>query len=295
MSNSLVQWKEIAESGGKYSVSDSGLIKNNSTHNLLQQKPDKDGYLNVILSLNGKCHTRKVHRIIAQAFIPNPCELPTVNHINEVKTDNRICNLEWASYRTQVNHGTRSQRAMESIDSCEIEQTLPNGTVIRHPSVRDAARSIGIHPERLVCCLKGRSKSAGGSRWRYCGQHEAVEGRKKSVAVLQYDLDGNLVAGHRSVNAAAKALGISPSGISLCINGKRKTNAGFVWKKDESATKEYHAPTIPVLQMNASGDIVHRFSSVTEAAKAVGKNTGDLCKCLKGRRKTCGGYKWKYA
>lgn len=294
MSSVPVQWKEIAESGGKYSVSDSGFVRNNSTHNLLQQTPDKDGYLNVVLFFNGKSHTRKVHRLIAQSFIPNPRGLPTVNHINEVKSDNRICNLEWASYRTQVNHGTRSRRAMESMDSCEIEQILPNGTVIRHPSVREAARSTDISPERIICCLKGRSRSAAGSRWHYCGSHETAEGRKKSVAVSQYDLEGNLVARHRSVNAAAKRLGISSSGISLCINGKRKTNAGFIWKKDE-VVEEYHAPTIPVLQLDTDGEIIQRFASVTDAAESVGKNTGEICKCLKGRRNTCGGYKWKYA
>ena len=295
MNNGTVRWKEITESGGKYSVSDCGFVRNNATNDFLQQRPDKDGYLNVGLFFDGVSHTRKVHRLVAQAFIPNLCGLPTVNHINEVKSDNRVCNLEWASYRTQVNHGTRSRRAMESMDSYEIEQILPEGTVIRHKSVRDAARKMGVKPERIIWCLKGRSHTAAGCEWRYCRQHKSVEGRKESVSVSQYDLNGKLIANYRSVNAAAKALGISPSGISFCINGKRKTNAGFIWKKNESPIEEYRAPTISVLQMNSDGDIIRCFESVTDAAKAVGKSTGDICRCLKGRRNSCGGYQWKYA
>ena len=73
---------------------------------ILHYGQDKDGYYACAPCLNGKRFAKKVHRLIALTFIPNPNNLPCINHINEVKTDNRVVNLEWCTSLYNVRYGT---------------------------------------------------------------------------------------------------------------------------------------------------------------------------------------------
>lgn len=120
-------WKTIDGFDDMYGVSDHGSVKNLITEHVLTQKPDKDGYMLVGLFYQGKPITKKVHRLVAEAFIPNPMNKPTVNHINEVKDDNHLENLEWATYFEQIHHGSRDERARKSIYSEPIYQMDADG------------------------------------------------------------------------------------------------------------------------------------------------------------------------
>ena len=117
---------------GKYKVSNLGNVKSlidshgNPREKILKQIKDKFGYLHVILCKNGNIKNCKVHRLVAKAFIPNPNNLPTVNHINEDKTDNRVYNLEWMNMSQQQRHGTCQQRRVASTNYTEIAEKLTN-------------------------------------------------------------------------------------------------------------------------------------------------------------------------
>lgn len=297
------QWRPIARYDGLYLVSDCGHVKDARDDQALPMYPDKDGYQLVHFKYEGKRYTEKVHRLVAEAFIPNTDGKPTVNHINEVKDDNRVSNLEWATYLEQIHHGTRDERAMESIDTRPVMQLAENGDCVgRYESVRNAARVVGRKPEAIVDCLKGRSQKCAGFRWIYETPETPLKtGREKNRPVAQIDFDGATVCIHPSVQAAARSVGISPSGICLCIGGKRRTAGGFRWKYDETGAyadyedKQTSDMKIPILQFDADGNFLNEFDSVTAAAKAVRRSTGEICRCLKGRRKTCGGYQWRYA
>ena len=94
-------WKQI-EGYDNYSVSDTGEIRNTNKDKPLAYAKDKDGYLYATLSKNGKAQKFRVHRLVAYAFIPNPNNLDTVDHINGNKEDNSISNLQWLSSKENL-------------------------------------------------------------------------------------------------------------------------------------------------------------------------------------------------
>jgi hypothetical protein len=97
----MEEWKDIINYEGKYQVSNLGNVKNVKSGHILKGCNDVDGYLLVSLfDINYKKKTQKVHRLVGIAFIPNPDNLPVIDHINRDKKDNRIENLRWCSKST---------------------------------------------------------------------------------------------------------------------------------------------------------------------------------------------------
>ena len=112
-------WKDIKGYEGLYQVSNMGRIKslgNNKTRKekILSLKPSNNGYIKVYLCKNGKQKPFSVHRLVAQAFLPNPDNLPEVNHIDENKENNHVKNLEWCDRKYNMTYGTRNERASAS-------------------------------------------------------------------------------------------------------------------------------------------------------------------------------------
>lgn len=94
-----MEWKQIE---GEYEVSDTGLVRRGGC--LIKSRVDRYGYELVTFWVKGKCLTRKVHRLVAQAFIENPDNLPTVNHKDGIKTNNAATNLIWMSVGDNHRH-----------------------------------------------------------------------------------------------------------------------------------------------------------------------------------------------
>ena len=123
-------WKDIAGYEGLYQVSNMGQVKrlctkvnakNNSTRikkeKILKKATYSWGYEYVCLSVNVKREKKKVHRLVAETFIPNPNNLPQVNHINGVKNDNRVSNLEWCNNSENMKHMYRLKKiSVEKVD-----------------------------------------------------------------------------------------------------------------------------------------------------------------------------------
>lgn len=162
-----MRWKSIDGFEGHYLVSDDGLVWSKRRSTVLKPKIDRYGYKVVGLSLNGRTYHRTIHRLVAEAFIPNPNNLPTVNHINEDKSDNRAVNLEWLSIVDNDNHGTRNERMANTKCKLPVEQILPDGTTVRYKGVKDASRKTGVHRCCIALCCKNIRKTAGGYKWRY--------------------------------------------------------------------------------------------------------------------------------
>lgn len=178
-SNAVEVWKPIRGYEGYYEVSSLGRVrsiartitKSNGIklkveEKLLTQATITGGYLAVCLSKNGKWHCYLAHRLVAQTFIPNPENLKDVNHINEVKTDNRLENLEWLSHKDNMNFGTARERALKKIRKPVVQVDKVTGEIIeRFPSGTEAIKKTGI--KSIFNCTRGKQKSAGGYLWRY--------------------------------------------------------------------------------------------------------------------------------
>ena len=164
----MENWKEIAEYEGLYEVSDLGRVKslgNNKYRKEKILKPGKNnwGYLQVRLHKDGHMKMSLVHRLVAEAFIPNPQGLETVNHKDEVKTNNTVSNLEWMSQGDNVAYSQPrwAKRSVQMFDKSTGELL---GTF---PSTHEAERVTGINQGHISECCIGRRKSAGGCIWKY--------------------------------------------------------------------------------------------------------------------------------
>ena len=170
-------WKEIDGFDGDYLISTEGEVFSNRTHKMLKPIPYRHGYLSVWLYGNevrlsgrkGKAYA--IHRLVAEAFVPNPDNKTEVNHINEIKTDNRAENLEWVTHKENSNHGTRGKRISKANtngkQSKPVHQYTKTGEYIQtFPSVHEAARQYG-RIGNISQVIAGTKASAYGYIWKH--------------------------------------------------------------------------------------------------------------------------------
>lgn len=151
-------WKEILGYERTYEVSNFGRVRNIRTGKILKPTNDKDGYLQLVLSKNGTRKTVKVHRLVAYAFLPNPQNLPQINHKDEDKTNNKVDNLEWCDSKYNNNYSLAKP----------ILQYDKTGNFIREwPGVRKAEEETAIYNSNISRCCSGKLKTAGGFVWRF--------------------------------------------------------------------------------------------------------------------------------
>ena len=110
----MEEWKNVIGYEGLYEVSNKGNVRNVRRNTLLKLSKNKYGYIQVYLYKNGIKTGLTVHRLVAEAFIENPDNLPEVNHKDEDKTNNRVENLEWCSHKYNVNYGHRTENAINT-------------------------------------------------------------------------------------------------------------------------------------------------------------------------------------
>ena len=156
-----------------YFISNKGQVMNKDGK-IKKLKTDKDGYKEVGLWKNGKVKYFRVHRLVATYFIPNPNNKEQVNHKNEIKDDNRVENLEWATPSENINYGNRNKKVSESEFGSKnhrarcIEQYDLNGNLIKtFGSIKDAVRETGICETRIFECLKNKRVHYKGTVWKY--------------------------------------------------------------------------------------------------------------------------------
>lgn len=170
MSNEFESWKY----SNRYEcyVSNYGNVK--SKYNRMLSLCD-DGYGYYIVNLGRKIGTKRVHLIVADAFIPNPYKLSEINHRDENGHNNCVWNLEWCTSSYNKLYGTRIKRELKTKclnGSCNAEKPVIQFTkdgkfVSQYPSISEAARKTNIERININLCCLGKRKSAGGSVWQF--------------------------------------------------------------------------------------------------------------------------------
>ena len=151
----------------EYMISDDGVVFRKTERGLRKMKPheDKDGYYKVILSKSNQRNTVFVHRLVAEAYIPNGEMLPCVNHKDENKQNNCVENLEWCTVRYNNTYNRISERRGEKRRKPII--AIGKGKILYFESIKQAGEHLNISPCNISSCLTGRRKAAGGMRFCY--------------------------------------------------------------------------------------------------------------------------------
>ena len=176
-------WKDVPNYENLYQVSNFGNIRtvfryktiyNYKCKNfikiplrqiVLKGSTSKYGYKQVILTKNNKCELKLVHRLVAQAFIPNPNNLPQVNHIDENKHNNCVNNLEWCTSKYNMNYGTLPRRIATNFYKKVNQYDLDDNFIKTWNSIKEA--NVYYNTSHISECCRGRLKQVKGYIWRY--------------------------------------------------------------------------------------------------------------------------------
>lgn len=216
-------WKDIEGFEGLYQVSTHGNVrsKHSGEWKLLKPVINQYGYRQFGLHKNGKQKPDRGHRLVAKAFLPNPDNLPQINHIDEDKTNDCVDNLEWCTPKHNVNHGTRNERASRNNPTKErVCMFDEEGNILRtFESIMQATKQINGHHEGIIESCKGEIFSYKGYLWRYEDEKDTIQdlvrrykkcpNRKKKV-ILSNSKETIIC---RSISAAARIVGICNASI----------------------------------------------------------------------------------
>ena len=170
------EYRPVVGYEGLYEVSNMGNVKSlnyNGTgkERILKAGKTDRGYLKVSLYQDGKIKQCYVHRLVAEAFIPNPNNLPIINHIDENKENNCMDNLEWCSVLYNNTYNGRANKVGKKVGKKLSKPVLAidkrTGLILEFVSSREAERETGIDHSSITKCCNGKMNSCGGFYWMY--------------------------------------------------------------------------------------------------------------------------------
>lgn len=170
-------WRPIKGYEGKYEISSLGRVRSITgwkyvgndiyqPEGIMMKQGVNRGYYKVDLCKHGKHYTYKVHRLVAEAFIPNPHHHKQVNHKDENRLNNHVTNLEWCTQEYNLEYGTRVERTAKKLSRRVGQYTLDGKLVKVWQSTHDAGRH-GYHQGHVWACCRGKAKTHAGYRWRF--------------------------------------------------------------------------------------------------------------------------------
>lgn len=159
-------WRSAKDYEGLYEVSNLGRVRNVVSGVILKPVKDRDGYLQVTLYSQLPRKNFKIHRLVAQAFLPNHDNLPQVNHKDENKENNRVDNLEWCNAEYNHNYGTRNARVGKAKSRVVYMYTQDDKLCGLWPSTNECERN-GFNHALIVACCSGKRNLHKGFKWSY--------------------------------------------------------------------------------------------------------------------------------
>jgi len=265
----IEEWRDIPGYEGLYKISSIGRLKSVDRVSSIGKQVkgiirklayNKKGYLMTSLCKNGVSTTKTIHRMVAKAFIPNPNNLPQINHKNGIKTDNGVDNLEWCTNLENMQHafstglkegltGENNGRAILSQEEVDYIKTKYNNG----EKAKEIAKELNLKLSMVRYILND-----GGWKFTYIDVEKRDDranwtkehsinsllskfnkGEKPAVVVAQYTKEGKEIGKYRSINNAAIQTGVPRKSIEANVHNKAKHAGGFLWKKIEVDINQY--------------------------------------------------------
>lgn len=148
-----------------YLITEDGQVFSTKRKCYLKPSPNEKGYLQLVLCKEGIYKTFRIHRLVAENFIPNPENKPQVNHIDGDKSNNHISNLEWATASENVLHSYRKLAHKGGFIKNSKAVACSNGKV--YDSIKEAAMILGLFRNSISSVCKGKFSQTGGYKFKY--------------------------------------------------------------------------------------------------------------------------------
>ena len=255
----------------------------------------KEKYMGVTLSKNGIRKGFAIHRLVAEAFIPNPNSYPLVNHINGIKDDNCVCNLEWCTMQQNIKHAYDVLNMKNHYGS--VKQYSKNGEFIKeYSSVREASRELGIHFGNIIKCANKQRNVAGGYVWRFHSDDTSpnVYKNKRDKKVVMLNKNGSYRMTFNTLYDASLFINKSQDNIASCCKGVTNTAGGYMWRfLEQYNEREFELFNQKhIVQKTIHNVVVKEYTSLDELVESTNYCIMKIKKALEGKQQTAYGFLW---
>ena len=266
-------WKDVVGYEGDYIVSNLGNVMSLNYGGVKEKKVliKRQLFTNGYYYVNLKCKHVPLHRIIAMAFIPNPLNKPQIDHINTIKTDNRIENLRWVTLKENMNNPLTRKHAS-------------NARIGYRPSKESV--------EKMRTSLRGRKLSEG----------HILKMRLTGEPVAMFSLDGKFIRKFAGASFAKEELGVAINGVSECCNGNKHTCGGYMWRwlKDykgsniEPYVRKHEGRGKTVFVYDTDKNFICTCRSTSDAERKFGLSDSTIQRVCCGHQKSSHGLIFSY-
>lgn len=279
----LLKYKNMEFGNSVYEVSNFGRFrKNKIIAGQCDSVPEGDDYKDEYVNVYIKSVMVPLHKLVASLFVENPYNYSNVTHLDGNKQNNHFLNLKWST----TPNGSLLRGVFEIDKDGNIIQRFESG--------KEASEITGVCASFIAKACK-TNICAKGRYFRYENDSQVnFHARGKFTPIYQFDLNGILIKRFDGLTEAEKETNTKNSDISACARKVQRTANGFIWRYTEDSDIEIVSDSKKKIHQIKDGKIINTFDSISQASKYTSIEKTSICACVNMRRKTAGGFEWKF-